>query len=79
MAFTHDGSRLIAADHVWGSGKPLSPSHPAVNVYDVATGKRLYEWPLSAPCWNIALAPDGRHIATAKQDGLVDIFRLPAE
>jgi len=77
MAFSHDGTRLIAADEVMGSGKPLVPSHPAVCVYEVATGKRLHEWPLSASCWAIALAPDGRHLAAAKQDGLVDILRLP--
>ena len=77
MAFTHDSTRLIAADEVMGSGKPLDPSHPAVCVYEVATGKRLHDWALSAPCWAIALAPDGRHVAAAKQDGVVDILRLP--
>jgi RNA polymerase sigma factor (sigma-70 family) len=76
MVFSHDGSKLIAADEVAGSGKPLDPSHPAVCVYELATGKRLHDWELSAPSWAIALAPDGRHIAAAKQDGTVDIFRL---
>jgi WD40 repeat protein len=77
MAFSRDGTRLIAADEVMTSGKPLDPSRPAVCVYEVATGKRLHEWNLSAPCWAIALAPDGRHVAAAKQDGTVDILRLP--
>ncbi len=76
MAFSRGGSRLIAADEVMTSGKPLDPSRPAVCVYEVATGKRLHAWDLSAPCWAIALAPDGRHVAAAKQDGTVDILRL---
>ena len=76
MAFSRGGSRLIAADEVMASGQPLDPSHPAICVYEVATGKRLYAWDLSAPCWAIALAPDGRHVAAAKQDGTVDILRL---
>jgi hypothetical protein len=76
MAFSPGGSRLIAADEVMTSGKPLDPSCPAVCVYEVASGKRLHAWDLSAPCWAIALAPDGRHVAAAKQDGTVDILRL---
>jgi hypothetical protein len=31
------------------------------------------------PCWSIALAPDGRYVAAARQDGIALILRLPAE
>jgi HlyD family secretion protein len=31
----------------------------------------------SAPCWAIALSPDGRHVAAAQQDGVTLIYRLP--
>ena len=46
-------------------------------VYDVVSGDRLYGWDLSAPCWAIALAPDGRHVAAAQRDGITLILRLP--
>ena len=72
-----DRRKLIAADQVSDkAGK--KPSKPAVCVYDVASGKRLFGWDLSAPCWAIALAPDDRHVAAAQQDGITVIFRIPA-
>jgi RNA polymerase sigma factor (sigma-70 family) len=77
LAFTSDGTKLIAADHI-ADKAGQKPSRPAVCVYDVATGKRLHEWDLSAPCWAIALAPDDRHVAAAQQDGITVIFRIPS-
>jgi len=75
MAFSLDGKRLIAADQV--SKGSWQPSKPAVCVYELASGKRLHEWDLSVPCWAIALAPDGRHLAVAQRDGITLILRLP--
>ncbi|MFI5454320.1 MAG: sigma-70 family RNA polymerase sigma factor [Isosphaerales bacterium] len=75
VAFTRDGTRLIAADELSQGGR--QPSKPAVCVYDVASGRRLHEWDLSAPCWAIALAPDGRFVAAAQRDGVTVILRLP--
>jgi RNA polymerase sigma factor (sigma-70 family) len=74
-SFSLDGKRLIAADHVSKGG--WLPSKPAVCVYELASGKRLHEWDLSVPCWAIALAPDGRHVAAAQRDGITLILRLP--
>ena len=76
MVFSPDGKRLIAADQVFDKAGRL-PSRPAVCVYDVVSGDRVIEWDLSAPCWAIALSPDGRHVAAAQQDGATIIFRLP--
>ncbi len=76
LAFTSDGTKLIAADHI-ADKTGQKPSRPAVCVYDVATGKRIHEWDLSAPCWAISLAPDDRHVAAAQQDGVTVIFRIP--
>ncbi len=76
LAFSSDGTKLIAADHISDkSGE--QPATPAVCVYDVASGKRLHQWALSAPCWAIALVPDDRHVAAAQQDGVTVIFRMP--
>ncbi len=76
MAFTPDGKRIVAADQIadW-SGKKAS--WPAVCVYDVATGARLHGWEMTVPSWAIAMAPDGRHVAVARRDGLTLILRLP--
>ncbi len=76
LAFTSDGTKLIAADHI-ADKTGQKPSRPAVCVYDVASGKRLHQCDLSAPCWAIALAPDDRHVAAAQQDGITVIFRIP--
>jgi WD40 repeat protein len=74
-SFSLDGKWLIAADHVSKGGR--LPSKPAVCVYELASGKRLHEWDLAVPCWAIALATDGRHVAAAQRDGITLILRLP--
>ena len=76
LAFTPDGKRLIAADQISDKGG-RQPSRPAICVYDVASGERLHEWDIPVPCWAIALAPDGRHVAAARRDGITLILRLP--
>ena len=76
LAFTPDGKRLIAADEVFDK-HGREPSRPAICVFDVATGARLHRWDISVPCWAIALAPDGRHVAAARQDGITLILRIP--
>jgi WD40 repeat protein len=78
LFFSNDGKRLIAADQIFDKAGRLA-SRPAVCVYDVASGDRLHAWDLSAPCWEIALAPDGRHVAAPQQDGVTLILRLPDE
>jgi WD40 repeat protein len=45
-------------------------------VWDVAAGDKLREWRLPGPVWDMALAPDGRHLATANANGTVYIVRL---
>ena len=75
-AFTPDGKRLVAADQI-SDPAGLKASRPAVCVYDVATGDRLHAWEMTVPCWAIAMAPDGRHVAVARRDGLTLILRLP--
>jgi hypothetical protein len=77
LVFSPDGTRLIAADQVFDKAG-RQPSQPAVCVYDVASGKRLFKWDLPVPCWAIALAPDGRHVAAALQNGVALILRMPA-
>ena len=76
MVFTPDGKRLIAADQIFDKAG-RQPSRPAICVYDVVSGDRLHEWDLSVPCWAIALAPDGRHVAAAQRYGITLILRLP--
>ncbi len=76
LAFSSDGTKLIAADQV-SDRSGQKPSKPAVCVYEVAAGERLLEWDLQAPCWAIALSSDDRHVAAAQQDGITVIFRIP--
>jgi RNA polymerase sigma factor (sigma-70 family) len=76
LAFTPDGKRLIAASEIFDKGG-RKPSRPAICVFDVASGQRLHRWDIGVPCWSIALSPDGRHVAAARQDGITLILRLP--
>ena len=41
-------------------------------------GKRSAEWRLFGPVYDLAFAPDGRHLGTANANGTVYLFRLPA-
>jgi WD40 repeat protein len=76
LAFTPDGRRLVAAEEIFKDGR--TPSRPAIRVFDVATGRQLHRWDIAVPCWSIALSPDGRYAAVARQDGVALILRLPA-
>ena len=76
IVFSADGKRLIAVDEISDKTGRL-PSRPALCVYDVVSGDLLHTWDLPAPCWAIALSPDGRYVAAAQQDGVTLIFRLP--
>lgn len=76
IAFRDGGKTFLTADEAWDKTGPFDPSHPALTSYDVASGKRLRQWPLPSPCWAMALAPDGRHAASALRDGTVFIHRL---
>jgi WD40 repeat protein len=65
LLFTANGQELISADNagriVW---------------WDPATRQRLRELALPGPVRGLALAPDGRHLATANGNGTVYILRL---
>jgi WD40 repeat protein len=62
-----DGSRVAVANH---NGR-------GVNIYDLATGRRLYTLPDDAgSIWWLAWHPDGRHLAVARGDGDISLWRL---
>jgi WD40 repeat protein len=65
FAFAPDGQTIVTAD-----------SERWVTVWDAVSGKSLREFQTYADMVRIALAADGRHLATANADGTLSIFRL---
>ena len=65
LAFTPDGSTLISAglDGVIAFWKPTAST-------------RLREWTFPGPVYALALAADGRHLATGNGNGTIYLFRL---
>jgi hypothetical protein len=47
-----------------------------VVAWDIASRNVLREWHLSGPVWSLAFAPDSRHLAVARADGTLSLFRL---
>ena len=76
MVFSADGKRLIAADQIFDKAGRL-PSRPACVFTTSFRAIGWHAWDLSAPCWAIALAPEGGHVAAAQQDSVALILRLP--
>ncbi|MCW5559409.1 MAG: hypothetical protein KIT22_16470, partial [Verrucomicrobiae bacterium] len=68
VRFSPDGSRLAAANH---DGR-------RVNLYDVASGRRLYSLPdETGVVWWLAWHPDGRRLAVTRENGDISIWNLP--
>jgi WD40 repeat protein/predicted Ser/Thr protein kinase len=67
--FSPDGSRIAVVNHN-GTG---------VNLYDVASGRRLYSLPEEpGPVWWLAWDPDGRRLAVARSNGDISLWHLSA-
>ncbi len=65
LLFTPDGSTLISS--AW-DGKVI--------FWKLTGQAKRQEWQLLGPVHGLALAADGRHLATANADGTVYVFRL---
>jgi WD40 repeat protein len=59
-----------------GRGVILADAAGRVVACDVATGRATREIQLPGPVHQIALAPDGRHLATANANGTIFILRV---
>jgi WD40 repeat protein/tRNA A-37 threonylcarbamoyl transferase component Bud32 len=68
LAFSANG-RMLAACGVGGQ----------VLLWDPQNGKLQHEWELRGAIHGVAIAPDGRYLATANASGTVYILRLPKE
>jgi serine/threonine-protein kinase len=65
FAFAPDGQTIVTAD-----------SERWVTVWNVGSGKSLREFQAGEDMVRIALAADGRHLATTSTNGTISIFRL---
>jgi serine/threonine-protein kinase len=64
---------------VWdaaGRGVFLADAAGRVVACDIATGRTTREIQLPGPVYQLALAPDGRHVATANANGTIFILRV---
>ena len=67
VAFSPDGALVASGDE-----KQLI-------LWNVATGKKIREWPFPGRIRAVAFAPDGRHVLTGNHNSTIYVFRLPAE
>jgi WD40 repeat protein/tRNA A-37 threonylcarbamoyl transferase component Bud32 len=65
VAFGPDGKKLAS-----------SALDGRIILWDVATGDKIREWQLPGAVHDVALAPDGRHLAAANGNGTVYILRI---
>jgi WD40 repeat protein len=65
LALSRDGKRAVTAglDH-------------RIICWDIASGKRLWEWATNERITGVSLASDGRHIAVPLHTGVVYVIRL---
>ncbi|MBI1913775.1 MAG: protein kinase [Planctomycetes bacterium] len=65
VGFTPDGKRALSASVRGG-----------LVLGDVETGAEIYRFAPTLPCGGLAVAPDGRRVATANNDGKVHLWAL---
>lgn len=70
MAFSPDGKTLVTADN---SGR-RGVAYPAVQLWDVASGKRLAAMNSAFLVWTVAFSPDGKTIASAGEDAAITLW-----
>jgi WD40 repeat protein len=72
VAFTPDGTRLLSIGANWNQD-----AGEGIRVWDMATGKRLYEGIPGNRAIGLAACPDGRYAVTGGMDGAIRVWRLP--
>jgi WD40 repeat protein len=65
ITFAPDGKTLVSGG---ADGRLI--------LWDVATGDRIREWRFHGWVIWVAFAPDGRHLATANENGAIYLIRL---
>lgn len=65
IALSPDAKTLVTSDTL---GRVI--------VWDTAKGDKTHEWKIEGGVNGVAVAPDGRHIATAYGNGTVYVLRL---
>jgi WD40 repeat protein len=70
LAFSADGGQLasLASEEEHGAH---------VIMWDMVTGKSLWEYRSPFTAEHLAFAPDGRHLAVGNNNGTAHILRLP--
>jgi tetratricopeptide (TPR) repeat protein len=68
VGFTPDGRQVVAGNIQTG-----------LIVSDVETGRELYRLGVGLPCGGLAVAPNGRFVVSANNDGAVHVWTLRAD
>jgi serine/threonine-protein kinase len=72
-----NGVKGIWPGRITGDGKTaVTAAGDRIVIWTIASGDKLREWQLPGPVHAIALAADGRHLATANGNGTVYLLRL---
>jgi WD40 repeat protein len=72
VAWSPDGEWLATAASFFQDERYL----PCVYIFDIVTGKKIYQIILSAAVIDIAFSPDGNSIATISSDGLLEVWAI---
>ena len=58
---------------------PFSSKHPALKIFDTATGNEVKSFKVQRDVWSVAYSPDGNYVLSGTGGGIIDLWNTSSE
>ena len=75
ISFSPDGKYFLCG----GPMPPFSSKHPALKIFDTATGNEVKSFKVQRDVWSVAYSPDGNYVLSGTGGGIIDLWNTSSE